>query len=160
MKNIKKLFIIILISILTTIGLTSCSTSNDSSDALFYKGSYSNGSYFTQYKESNSDEAKDVYEIILLVSNSGNNIKINASDITIKVGNSTYTCEYFVTGKKTTSSTINGTTKTITYIESKSTSYTVKSDESRMEAIYCGFLTNPTSSFNLYYKGILLGLLS
>ncbi len=92
--------------------------------------------------------------------NSGKEFTINPSDITIKVLNTTYTCEYLIISKSSSLVTVNGTTKRISYIDSTKSSYKVKKDESSLDFIYCVFLNNPTSSFNLYYKGFLLGLLS
>ena len=159
MKNLRKILLLAFIFVFLVFSLVACSSSS-TSDSIFYKGSYSDGSYVTILKDESGNDERNVYQVIVQVSNEGSSYSVNAIDFTIKVLNETYICEFFILSSKLSSTTVNEITKKITLVTSKAETYNIASKEDSIQMIYCAFLVNPTENFNIYYKETLLGSLT
>lgn len=60
MKSLRKILSLAFIFVFSVFSLVACSSSS-TSDSIFYKGSYSDGSYVTTLKDESGNDERNVY---------------------------------------------------------------------------------------------------
>lgn len=148
MKKLSKLFGLFFL----TFASVSCGGSTND-DVFLYKSDFNHtGTYFESYQKSQEDTTL-VYEGVIAVRNeSEKDLTISKEDITMKIGDKSYTCLFFAT--KTAMESLNG--NTVNYIAESEETITFQSSESEMYNLLPCFEIDGGSNFTYYYKNTAL----